>query len=112
MGRLIVALTGASGIIYGVRFIERFKERDDVDTHLVMTDAARITPSQELGMSGQEIRAKVAVVHNVRNVAASISGGSFRTEGMVAIPCSMNKVAAITHCQSNNCWSAPLTLCQ
>jgi flavin prenyltransferase len=109
--RLIVGLTGASGIIYGVRFIERLHQRGDVETHLVMTDAARVTLSQETGISHQELSAKVEVVHNIRNVAASISSGSFRTEGMVVVPCSMNTLASIAYSQSSNLLSRAADVC-
>lgn len=111
MRRLIVGLTGASGVIYGVRFIERLKERGDVETHLVMTDAARITLSQEGGISGQDLTAKVAATHNVRNIAAAISSGSFQTSGMVVVPCSMNTLAAIAYCQSNNLLTRAADVC-
>jgi 4-hydroxy-3-polyprenylbenzoate decarboxylase len=111
MRRLIVGITGASGIVYGVRFLDRLRERGDVETHLVMTDAARITLSQELGLSGTDLAERVAVVHNVRNVAASISSGSFETAGMVVAPCSINTLAAIAYCQSNNLLTRAADVC-
>jgi 4-hydroxy-3-polyprenylbenzoate decarboxylase len=111
MRRLIVGITGASGIIYGVRLLDRLRERDDVETHLVMTDAARITLAQELGLGASDLAEKVAVVHNVRNIAASIASGSFRTEGMVVAPCSMNTLAAIAYCQSNNLLTRAADVC-
>jgi len=111
MRRLIVGITGASGIIYGVRLLDRLRERDDVETHLVMTDAARITLSQEMGLGASDLAEKVAVVHNVRNIAASIASGSFRTEGMVVAPCSMNTLAAIAYCQSNNLLTRAADVC-
>lgn len=100
--RLVVGLTGASGIIYGVRFIQRLRERGDTEIHLVMTEAARITLSQECEVSYQELIGQVDVVHNLRNVAASISSGSFHSDGMVVVPCTMNTLAAIAYCQSDN----------
>jgi 4-hydroxy-3-polyprenylbenzoate decarboxylase len=111
MRRLIVGLTGASGIVYGVRFIERLSDLKEVEIHLVMTDAARITLSQELGMSQSELATKVAVMHNLRNIAASIASGSFVTTGMVVVPCSMNTLAAIAYCQSNNLLTRAADVC-
>ncbi|MBF6568984.1 MAG: UbiX family flavin prenyltransferase [Candidatus Binataceae bacterium] len=111
MRRLIVGLTGASGIVYGVRMIDRLREIGDVEVHLVMTDAARITLSEELGMSQSELGAKVAVLHNIRNIAASIASGSFVTAGMVVVPCSMNTLAAIAYCQSNNLLTRAADVC-
>ncbi|MGH7907290.1 MAG: UbiX family flavin prenyltransferase [Candidatus Binataceae bacterium] len=111
MRRLIVGLTGASGIVYGVRFLDRLRDRGDVETHLVMTDAARITLSHELDMTTPDLSSRVAVVHNVRNIAASISSGSFQTAGMVVAPCSMNTLASIAYCQSNNLLTRAADVC-
>jgi 4-hydroxy-3-polyprenylbenzoate decarboxylase len=111
MRRLIIGLTGASGIIYGVRLLDRLRERGDVETHLVMTDAARITLSQELGLGSSDMANRATVVHNVRNVAASISSGSFKTEGMIVAPCSMNTLAAIAYCQSDNLLTRAADVC-
>jgi 4-hydroxy-3-polyprenylbenzoate decarboxylase len=100
--RLVIGVTGASGIIYGVRFIQRLRERADTEIHLVMTEAARITLSRECEVNYQELIDQVDVVHNPRNVAASISSGSFRSDGMVVIPCTMNTLAGIAYCHSDN----------
>jgi 4-hydroxy-3-polyprenylbenzoate decarboxylase len=109
--RLIVGITGASGIIYGVRFIERLHERADTEVHLIMTDAARLTLAQETQCSPKELERKVAVVHNVRNLAAAVSSGSFRTSGMVIVPCSMNTLASIAYCQTSNLLTRAADVC-
>lgn len=109
--RLIVGITGASGIIYGVRFIERLHERGDTELHLIMTDAARLTLAQETRCSPKELERKVAVVHNVRNLAAAVSSGSFRTAGMVIVPCSMNTLASIAYCQTSNLLTRAADVC-
>ena len=109
--RLIVGITGASGIIYGVRFVERLHEREDVELHLIMTDAARLTLAQETNCSPKELERKVAVVHNVRNLAAAVSSGSFRTAGMVVVPCSMNTLSSIAYCQTSNLLTRAADVC-
>lgn len=109
--RLIVGITGASGIIYGIRFIERLRERGDIDVHLVMTDAARVTLAHETGMTPQEVRNKADVEYDVRNLAAPISSGSFRTEGMVIVPCSINTLASIAFSQTDNLVTRAADVC-
>ena len=92
--RLIVGITGASGSIYGVRILEVLREAG-VETHLVMTRAARLTMSYELDRSPESIEALADRVHPIGDVGACISSGSHRTLGMVVAPCSMKSLAAI-----------------
>ena len=92
--RLIVGMTGASGAIYGVRML-RLLKATDVETHLVMSRSAKITLTQELDIGVAEVSALADVVHQVDNIGASISSGSFRTMGMVIAPCSMRSLAEI-----------------
>ncbi len=100
--RLIVGITGASGVIYGVRFLERLRQRGDTEIHLVMTDAAKVTLAHEVGATPQSLAGAATVLHSVENMAASIASGSFRTAGMVVIPCSMKTLSAVAHCQGDN----------
>jgi 4-hydroxy-3-polyprenylbenzoate decarboxylase len=92
--RLIVGMTGASGAIYGVRLL-RLLHATDVETHLVMSRSAKITLTQETDLGVADVSALADVVHQVDNVGASISSGSFRTMGMVIAPCSMRSLAEI-----------------
>ncbi|MBI4299063.1 MAG: UbiX family flavin prenyltransferase [Chloroflexi bacterium] len=100
--RLLVGISGASGIIYGVRFVEALQAYPDIEVHLIMTDAARVTLAHEMGMTPQSLRSKVDMEHDNRNIAASVASGSFRVMGMVVVPCSMKTLAAIAYCQSTN----------
>jgi polyprenyl P-hydroxybenzoate/phenylacrylic acid decarboxylase-like protein len=109
--RLIVGLTGASGIVYGLRFIERACQRGDVQVHVVASDAAKITLAHELGATLNSLKEKVTAIHDIRNVAAPIASGSFRTDGMVVIPCSMNTLGAIAYCQANNLLTRAADVC-
>ncbi|HVL74679.1 MAG TPA: UbiX family flavin prenyltransferase [Noviherbaspirillum sp.] len=99
---LIVAITGATGAVYGVRLLEVLRELGGVETHLVMSDAGVLSLHQETGMSRKEAEALADVVYSVREVGAAIASGSFRCDGMVVAPCSMKTLAAIAHGLSDN----------
>ena len=92
--RLIVGITGASGAIYGVRLLQLL-QTTKIETHLVMSRSAKITLTQEMDIGIAEVSALASVVHQVDNIGASISSGSFRTMGMVIAPCSMRSLAEI-----------------
>jgi 4-hydroxy-3-polyprenylbenzoate decarboxylase len=92
--RLIVGMTGASGAIYGVRLL-RLLNATNIETHLVMSRSARIALTQELDISVADVSALADVVHQVDNIGASISSGSFRTLGMVIAPCSVRSLSEI-----------------
>ncbi len=100
--RLIIGMTGASGLIYGVRMLEVLKDLKDVETHLVMSATAKMNAVIETDWDIAGIEAMADVVHNVRDVAATISSGSFKTVGMVVAPCSMKTLSAITHSYADN----------
>lgn len=93
--RLVVAITGASGAVFGVRLLELLREIDDIETHLVVTPAGWMNVEHELQRPRKEVESLADVVHAVRDIGASIASGSFRCEGMVVAPCSMRTLAAI-----------------
>src|SRR5690349_21214619 len=97
MRRLIVGISGATGAIYGVRMLEVLSRLKDFETHLVMSRAAKMTIQVETAYSVKDVEAMASVVHDINNVGASISSGSFRTEGMVIAPCSMKSMGGIAH---------------
>ena len=101
MRRLIVGLTGATGSILGIRLLEALK-RSDVETHLVISNWARRTLEHETSYTLKQVTALASVYHNTANMAAEISSGSFVTDGMVVIPCSMRTLGAIAHGISEN----------
>jgi 4-hydroxy-3-polyprenylbenzoate decarboxylase len=92
--RLIVGISGASGAIYGVRILQAL-QNSGIETHLVMTESARITLAAETDMSISEVEALATTVHNARNIGATISSGSFKTMGMVVAPCSIRSMSEI-----------------
>jgi 4-hydroxy-3-polyprenylbenzoate decarboxylase len=100
--RLIVAITGATGAVYGVRLLERLRAIPGVETHLVISDAASLTLHQEVGLQRRDVEALAHVVHKNREIGASIASGSFQTDGMVIAPCSMKTLAAVAHGLSDN----------
>ncbi len=93
--RLIVGISGASGVIYGIRLLEVLRQDRAIETHLVLTEAARITIAQETDWKISEVEALADVVHRPHNVGASIASGSFGTMGMVVIPCSIKSLSNI-----------------
>ncbi len=103
--RIIVAITGASGAIYGVRLLQVLQDLRDsagVESHLLMSPAGLMNVQHELHMTREEVEALAHVVHNVRDVGATIASGSFAAEAMVVAPCSMRTLAAVAHGLSDN----------
>ncbi len=97
MKRLIVGISGASGAIYGVRLLEVLQPLPDIETHLVMSQAARQTLALETDLQLRDVHALADVVHDPRDIGASISSGSFRTHGMVILPCSIKTLSGIVN---------------
>jgi 4-hydroxy-3-polyprenylbenzoate decarboxylase len=93
--RLVVAITGASGAIYGVRLLEHLRTLRTIETHLVLSSAGVLNVHQELGRKRADVEALADVVHAPGNIGASIASGSFPTNGMVIAPCSMKTLAAV-----------------
>lgn len=100
--RLIVAITGATGAIYGVRMLDMLRALGGVETHLLISSAGWLNIRHELQLSKDDVLARADVVHSVRDVGASIASGSFATEGMIVAPCSMKTLASIAHGLSDN----------
>ena len=102
MKRLIIGISGASGVIYGIRMLEVLKELSDVETHLIVSKFGRLNIDIETNHSIDYVENLADVVHGYSNQAATISSGSFRTDGMVIAPCSMNTLSAIAHSAAGN----------
>ena len=100
--RLIVGMTGATGSIYGLRILEKLRAMGGWETHLVVSDAGMLNAWQEYRLDRKDITKLADVVHNIRDVGATISSGSFITAGMVIAPCSMKTLAAVAHGFSDN----------
>ena len=100
--RIIVAITGASGAVYGVRLLQALREIDHCESHLILSAAGGLTAMQELGMSPSDVEQLADVSHKVRDIGASVASGSFLTHGMVVAPCSMKTLASIALGLSDN----------
>ena len=100
--RIIVAISGASGAVYGARLLQVMQPMPGIETHLVVSDAGWRNLEHELDMDRASIEALAHQVHDVRNVGAAIASGSFQCAGMVIAPCSMRTLAAVAHGLSDN----------
>lgn len=102
MKRIIVGISGASGVIYGVRMLQVLQQIAEVETHLVMSQSARQTLALETDLTLREVQGLADVTHDQRNIAASISSGSFKTAGMVILPCSIKTLSGIANSYSDD----------
>ncbi len=102
MKRIIVGISGASGVIYGVRMLEVLEAMADVETHLIMSRFARLNIEIETTHTPQYVESLANEVHSFGNQAASLSSGSFKTDGMVIAPCSMKTLSAIANSLADN----------
>lgn len=102
MKRLIVGISGASGVVYGIRLLEVLRAVSSVETHLVISSAAAVTIGLETDYTAEQVAALADVTYRFKDIAAAISSGSFRTSGMIVMPCSMKTLAGITYSFSDN----------
>jgi len=100
--RLIVGLSGSSGVIYGIRMLEKLAERDDIEVHLILSNAARMNIGIETDWTVEKVEALADVCHNNKNIGASIASGSFKTAGMVIVPCSIKTLSDIAYSHADN----------
>ena len=102
MNRLIIGISGASGVIYGIRLLQMLREINEIETHLVLTKGGKLNISLESELDLKEIESMADVVHNDRNLGASIASGSFETSGMIIAPCSMKTLSGIVNSYATN----------
>lgn len=95
--RLIIAITGATGAVYGVRMLQVLREQPEWESHLVISKAGLINLHYELDMDKATLYALADVTHKINDIAATIASGGFKTEGMIVAPCSMKTLAAVAH---------------
>ncbi len=100
--RLVIAISGASGAVYGVRLLKTLQEATDIETHLVVSDAGWHNLQHELAMGRAAVEALATQVHDVRDIGATLASGSFQCAGMVVAPCSMRTLAAVAHGLADN----------
>jgi 4-hydroxy-3-polyprenylbenzoate decarboxylase len=100
--RLIIGISGASGVIFGIRLLEVLRQQPDFETHLVLTKPGERTIAEETGYAIEKVKALASVVHAPSDIGASIASGSFPTMGMAVVPCSIRSLSAIAYCQGDN----------
>ncbi len=100
--RIVIGISGASGTIYGVRLLEVLKGNEEVETHLILTRGATVSMVHETVLQPEAVIQLADVVHAPGDLAAPISSGSFRTNGMAVIPCSMKSLSMIAHSANDN----------
>lgn len=102
MKKIIIGMSGASGVVYGIRLLEVLRGLDDVETYLVMSTAAATTIGLETEQTPEQVKALADVVYRFKDIAAAIASGSFKTYGMIVAPCSMKTLAGIANSFSDN----------
>lgn len=95
--RLIIGISGASGVIYGIRLLEVLAQDKSIETHLILSPAAKATISEETGWKVRDVEKLADVVHKPGNIGANIASGSFETRGMIVTPCSIKTLSGIAH---------------
>ncbi|CDZ73546.1 UbiX family flavin prenyltransferase [Neorhizobium galegae] len=101
MRRIIIAITGASGVVYGVRALQLLRQVEDIETHAVISPSAFRTAIDEIDMSAEEIKSLADVLYNHKDIGAALSSGSFRTAGMLVAPCSVKTLSGIANCYND-----------
>ena len=109
--RLIIGISGASGAIYAIRLLEALREQTEIETHVVVSSAAKQTISAETDYSLQKVRSISSEFCDNRDIGAAISSGSFRTMGMVVVPCSIKTLSGIAHSYSEDLISRAADVC-
>ncbi len=109
--RLIIGISGASGAIFGVRALQVLQAAPDIETHLVMSAAGKRTLIEETDWPVDHVEAMADVVHNHRDIGASIASGSFQTAGMLVAPCSIKTLAGVANCFADNLLTRAADVC-
>jgi 4-hydroxy-3-polyprenylbenzoate decarboxylase len=100
--RIVVGISGASGAVYGIRFLDLLRGLPDVETHLVVSDAAKRTIVEETDWAVKDVLALATHRYDNKDIGAAIASGSFKTDGMVIVPCSVKAAASVAHCLADN----------
>lgn len=100
--RLIIGITGATGVVYAVRILQILRATTQIESHLIISEAGIMSLHQEVGMKKQQLEAMADKVYNVKDIGAAIASGSFLTDGMIIAPCSMKTLASVALGLSEN----------
>jgi len=102
MMRIVIGMSGATGAIYGIRLLEILKPHPNVETHLVITEMGKATITLETDYSVQDVEKLADRVYGIKDLAAAISSGSFKTDGMIVAPCSVKTLSSVANCTNDN----------
>lgn len=100
--RVIVAVTGATGVIYAVRLLKMLRRQPHIETHLIVSPSAVLNLQHELEMKRAALEELADVVHSFKDVGATVASGSFKVQGMIIVPCSMRTLASVAHGFADN----------
>jgi len=100
--RIAVGISGASGAIYGIRFLELLRGLPDIETHLIVSDAAKRTIVEETDYAVRDVEALATRCYRNKDIGATLASGSYKTAGMVIVPCSIKSAAAVAHCLADS----------
>ena len=100
--RIVIGISGASGVIYGIRLLESLKAQPGVETHLILSSYGRLNITLETEYSVKAVESLADAVHSDKNLAASVASGSFKTDAMVVAPCSMKTLSGIVNSYADN----------
>jgi 4-hydroxy-3-polyprenylbenzoate decarboxylase len=109
--RIIVGISGASGVVYGVRTLQHLRALGGVESHVILTEAARATLRVETDLEPEEVLALADVAHRPDNLAASIASGSYLTDGMIVAPCSVKSLSGIANSYADNLLTRAADVC-
>ncbi len=109
--RIIIAMTGATGAVYGLRLLEVIQKLESWETHLIVSSAGALNIQHELKLKRQDVYALADKVYDINDIAASIASGAYKTEGMIIAPCSMKTLASVAHGFSDNLISRAADVC-
>jgi len=109
---LIIGITGATGVIYGIRLLEVLSRRDDIETHLIISEAGELTIKYETDRNIEDIKKLATHSYNIGDISACLSSGTFKRDGMVILPCSVKTLSALanSYCDNLIIRSADVTL--
>ena len=111
MRRIIIGISGASGVVYGIRSLQALRDIPGIETHLVLSPSAKRTIVEETDWDPAAVEALAHVVHNHRDIGASIASGSFQTGGMLVAPCSIKSLSGIVNSYSDNLLTRAADVC-
>ena len=100
--RLIIGMSGASGAIYGIRLLQVLQQESSIETHLIMSDSAKLNIAVETEFSSKDVQALADQVHSNKDIGATIASGSFRSDGMIIAPCSIKTLSAVANCYADS----------